>query len=322
MKTIFKAALSGISLTDTQIRTLIDAQGTDLDTMLDYARQIREQTVGNTAHLCAIINARSGQCSEDCAFCAQSSHHGGKSETYPLIDTATALDAARRAKEQGAARFSLVTSGKVMIGDAFAHFQNMVQTLHHETGLLIDVSPGILTKDQLIALKSAGASAYHHNLETARSFFPNVCTTHDYEEDVQAVKTAVNLGLYVCSGGIFGLGESWEQRVELAMTLKELNVDSVPVNFLHPIPGTPMENQPVLTPKEALKITALLRFLLPDKQIRICGGRETVFGANRKVDVLTAGASGLMIGDYLTVKGSDAVSDLDEIKKLGMTVSK
>jgi len=320
MKTIFESAMAGKSLTDKQIRTLVEAEGTDLDAMLDYARQIREKTIGNTAHLCAIINARSGQCSEDCAFCAQSSHHDGESATYPLVDMSTALDAARRAKEQGAARFSLVTSGKVMTGDAFEQIRDMIRTLHDETGMLIDVSPGILTEDQLTSLKKAGLSAYHHNLETARSFFPNICTTHDYEEDVQAVRAAVELGLYVCSGGIFGLGESWEQRVELALTLKELDVDSVPVNFLHPIPGTPMETRSVLTPEEALKITALLRFLLPDKQIRICGGRETVFGSNRKTEVLTAGASGLMIGDYLTVKGSDAESDLDEIKKLGMKV--
>lgn len=321
MRTVYESAIGKKDLTDKQIQTLIKAEGADLDAMLDYARQIREQTLGNTAHLCAIINARSGQCSEDCAFCAQSSHHDGDSATYPLVSTATALDAARRAKEQGAARFSLVTSGKVMTGEAFERIRDMVRTLHEKTGLSIDVSPGILTRDQLVSLKEAGLAAYHHNLETARSFFPSICTTHEYDEDVQAVKTAVDLGLYVCSGGIFGLGESWDQRVEFALTLKELNVNSVPVNFLHPIPGTPMETRPVLAPEEALKITALFRFLLPDKHIRICGGRETVFGSSRKIEALTAGASGLMIGDYLTVKGSDAGSDVDEIKRLGMKTS-
>ena len=186
-----------------------------------------------------------------------------------------------------------------------------------DAGLLADTSCGILGRDELEALKRAGCSGYHHNLETARSFFPGVCTTHDYEEDVRAVRLARQAGLYVCSGGIFGLGETWAQRAELALTLRELDVQSVPVNFLHPIPGTPLAHRPPLDRVEASKIVALLRFLLPDKHIRICGGRQTVFGPEHPVEPLEAGASGLMIGDYLTTTGLDAARDLECLGRAG-----
>ena len=145
-----------------------------------------------------------------------------------------------------------------------------------------------------------------------------MCTTHEYDEDVRAVRAGVEAGLYVCSGGIFGIGESWDDRVELALLLRELDVPSVPMNFLHPIPGTPLEDRAPLSPGEALKTVALYRFLLPDRNLRICGGRLTVFGAERKAELLTAGASGLMVGDYLTTKGGDADDDMSDITRAGL----
>ena len=184
-------------------------------------------------------------------------------------------------------------------------------------GLFADASVGILRAEQLIALRDAGLDAYHHNLETARSFFPQICTTHAYDEDVTTARAALNAGLTVCCGGLFGMGETWDHRVELALELRELGVHSVPVNFLTPIPGTPLENRGVLSPEEAVKITALLRFILPEQHIRICGGRPAVFG-DRKAEVLACGASGLMIGDYLTTAGGDAATDLEDIRRLGL----
>jgi len=189
-------------------------------------------------------------------------------------------------------------------------------------GMQPDLSPGILDRSQLKTLKDAGLKGYHHNLETSASFFPSMCSTHAYEEDVAAVRTGIKAGLYVCSGGIFGIGESWDDRVELALLLKKLGVPSVPINFLHPIPGTPLENRPVLAPEEALRIVALYRFILPDRALRICGGRLTVFGQQRKHELLGSGASGLMVGDYLTTRGSDVESDIIEIQDAGLHPAK
>ncbi len=188
--------------------------------------------------------------------------------------------------------------------------------------MLPDLSPGILDWAQLKTLKDAGLKGYHHNLETSASFFPRMCTTHAYEEDVAAVRAGIEAGLYVCSGGIFGIGETWDDRVELALLLRELGVQSVPINFLHPIPGTPLEYRHTLSPEEALKIVALYRFILPDRALRICGGRLAVFGQERKQELLGSGASGLMVGDYLTTSGGDVESDLREIKHAGLTPAK
>ena len=184
-------------------------------------------------------------------------------------------------------------------------------------GLAADASPGILEREGLEFLRDAGLAGYHHNLETARSFFPEICTTHAYDEDVAAVAAARRAGLYVCCGGLFGLGESWEQRAEFLLELRGLGVDSVPVNFLNPIPGTRLEHRPVLAPDEARKILALTRFLLPRAAIRVCGGRPRVFG-DRVLPVLSSGASGLMIGDYLTTPGADPAGDLREVVAAGL----
>jgi len=185
-------------------------------------------------------------------------------------------------------------------------------------GMAPDLSPGILDHSQLKTLKDAGLKGYHHNLETSASYFPRMCTTHTYSEDVGAVQAGIKAGLHVCSGGIFGIGESWDDRVELALLLRKLGVQSVPMNFLHPIPGTPLENRPVLKPEEALKIVALYRFLLPDRGLRMCGGRLTVFGEAGKRELLVSGASGIMVGDYLTTKGGAVRSDLEDINRAGL----
>ena len=179
-------------------------------------------------------------------------------------------------------------------------------------------SLGILSEETLTSLKSSGLHSFHHNLETSRSFFPNICSTHDYEDDVNAVRRAKKLGFYVCSGGIFGLGESNAHRVELADTLRELDVDSIPINFLNPRPGTPLANQSSLTPVECLKIIALFRFMLPQKDIVICGGREMNLRDLQPL-IFAAGANGMMIGNYLTTFGRDHEKDLQMVKDLGLT---
>jgi biotin synthase len=316
LASIFSHAAENRPLSDAEIRALLEVAPDQLPEMLSLARELARLAFGRIVSLCAIVNAKSGSCPEDCAFCAQSAHGRADAPIYPLVDLEEVLEAARQAKAAGARRFSVVLSGTSPEPGEFALLLDMVRAIA-ALGLVADTSPGILDRDRLALLQEAGLSGYHHNLETARSFFPQICTTHAYDEDVAAVVAAKDLGLYVCSGGIFGLGETWEQRAEFLLDLRSLGVDSVPVNFLNPIPGTPLEHLPVLESAEARKILALARFLLPRAAIRVCGGRPAVFG-NVVLPVLSSGASGLMIGDYLTTPGADPARDLREVREAGL----
>lgn len=307
---IYKKAINKESLKDFEIDYLINFD--DINTLTKYSKQIKERFFGNKFQFCSIINAKSGLCSEDCKFCAQSSHYNTNAPVYDFIDLKKIEQRATEYKKYGIRRFSIVTSGKTLEQQDIEKLIEGVKIIK-KIGLVPDISVGILDKKTLLRLKEAGLSGFHHNLETSRSYFNNVCTTHDYEEDVKCVKDAVELGFFVCSGGIFGIGESWEHRVELALTLKELDVDSVPINFLNPIPGTPYENFPILSEDEALKIIAIYRFILPDKQIRVCGGRNVVFSKTTKQKLLNSGLFGIMVGDYLTVSGFDIESDIEDI---------
>ncbi|WP_461209713.1 biotin synthase BioB [Desulfocurvus sp. DL9XJH121] len=293
-----------------------DARDGEAREICAAALRIKEAAFPGVVSLCAIVNAKSGRCSENCAFCAQSAHHETGCAEYPFLGAARILEAARRMREAGAARFSVVTSGKALTGRDFEELLAAVRGIR-ALGLAADASVGILKPEQFKALADAGLAIYHHNLETARSFFPRICTTHAYDEDVDTVRAALTAGLDVCCGCLFGMGETWAHRVELALELRSLGVGSVPVNFLTPIPGTRLADRPVMAPEEALKIVALMRFILPAAHLRICGGRPAVFGA-RKAELLACGASGLMIGDYLTTPGEDAASDLEDLHALGL----
>jgi biotin synthase len=290
----------------------------DLLPLLFYgACRIRDHYNGRGIRLCAIVNAKSGRCPEDCAFCAQSAHHQTEIEAYPFMGPDEILLKAQEAKAMGARRFAIVTSGKALSAKELAKAVQAIRLIKEEAGLIPCASLGMLTKEAALRLKEAGLNRFHHNLETARSFFPRICTTHAYEEDLDTLRNAKEAGLQVCSGGIFGLGESPEQRLELAYTLKEQSVDSVALNFLDPIPGTPLESSQALAPLEHLRFVALFRFILPDKDIRICGGREYGLRDLHPL-VFWAGASGIMIGNYLTTMGRDHQADLQMIRDLGL----
>ncbi len=290
----------------------------DLLPLLFYgACRIRDHYNGRGIRLCAIVNAKSGRCPEDCAFCAQSAHHQTEIEAYPLMGPDEILLKAQEAKAMGARRFAIVTSGKALSAKELDDAVQAIRLIKEEAGLIPCASLGMLTKEAALRLKEAGLNRFHHNLETARSFFPSICTTHAYEEDLDTLRRAKEAGLQVCSGGIFGLGESPEQRLELAYTLKEQSVDSVALNFLDPIPGTPLEKAAPLAPLEHLRFVALFRFILPDKDIRICGGREYGLRDLHPL-VFWAGASGIMIGNYLTTRGRDHQADLQMIQDLGL----
>ena len=219
--------------------------------------------------------------------------------------------------EAGATKYSMVTSGFMLTDKDMETISRAAEAISRETGLQVCASLGELTESMAQQLKDSGVTTYHHNLETARSYFDRICTTHDYEEDIETVRFAGEAGMKTCCGGIMGLGESWKQRVELAFTVRELDVDIIPLNFLNPIPGTRLENQPLLQPMDALRSIALFRFINPKKDITICGGREVTL-RDYQSWVFIAGANGLMTGDYLTTQGRNIPMDMEMIREMGL----
>ena len=280
--------------------------------------RLRRERSGATVHLCAIVNAKSGRCSEDCRFCAQSAHWRTDAPVHPLLPAAGIAAAAARAKSLGAREFGIVTAGKgIEAEEEIAEMEAAIRAVAGR-GIHPCVSPGIVADATLERWRAAGLTRYHHNLETARSFFGAVCTTHDYEEDVAAIKRARAAGLPVCSGGLFGLGESFAQRVELGLTLRELGVDSTPLNVFIPVPGTPLAaTAPGIPPLECLRVVVLFRLLLPRARVIVCGGREHNLRSLQPL-IFAAGADGMMIGDLLTTAGRPPEDDLRMLADLGL----
>lgn len=266
---------------------------------------------------CGIINAKSGRCPENCSFCAQSAHYDTGAPVWPLIGPDEMLARARELAAAGARRFGIVTSGTALSDAELDALCPVVERIRNETPLSVCASIGMMTTARAIRLRDAGLTRYHHNLETAASHFPSICTTHAYADDLNSLAAARDAGLELCCGGIFGLGETPEQRVELSLTLAELDVTAIPVNFLNPIPGTPLAGRPPLEPVEALRIVALLRLMHPGRDVLICGGRNAVMG-DRDDWLLAAGANGLMTGDYLTTCGSPFRRDRQLFERLGL----
>jgi len=270
--------------------------------------------------LCSIINAKCGGCPEDCAFCSQSVHHQTDIASYPLLPSDEIIDTAKKAFSEGATEFSIVTSGRGISEEKeISSLAETFSKFNENLNIPSCASLGLLDLDTALKFKAAGLKNYHHNLETAKSFFQNICSTHTYEESVDTVRIAKSAGFRVCSGGIFGMGESPRQRVELAFILKELDVDSIPMNFLNPIPGTPLESIPPLKPLEILKTIATYRFVFPKRDITICGGREINL-RDLQALMFIAGANGTMLGNYLTTRGRASQEDLQMIKDLELEV--
>ena len=298
-------------------RHIVELEGPDLMELLALANRVKWTNKGGNVFFCAIINARSGRCEQDCAFCAQSAHYDTGAPEYDFVEMERITDAARRAKVEGAMRFSIVTSGLGLTNSE--EIDTVAEGLRAicKEGVRACASVGILGPEALLELKNAGLTRYHHNLETAPSYFKEICTTHDYKDDIETIKRAKSIGLETCCGGIFGMGESWEQRIELLCFLAELQPDAVPLNFLIPIPGTPLEGTSDLTPMDCLKIIALARLILPRADIVLCGGREVNLREMQSL-ALFAGASGLMIGDYLTTPGRRPELDRKMIVEAGL----
>jgi len=285
-------------------------------TLFAYASEITQFYKGKKVSFCSIINAKSGLCPEDCKFCAQSSHYSTDAEIYPLLPKEIIVERAAQAKKQGAHMFGIVTSGTEIDSDEeWKIIEESVKEIN-QIGIKPCCSIGMLDKKRAEKLKKAGLFRYHHNLETARSYFSSICTTHDYDEDIETIKNAKEAGLSTCCGGIIGLGETMEQRIELGFTIKELDVDSVPVNILNPIKGTPLEHQSLLSPMEVLITLSIFRFIMPNKDIKVCGGKEKNLRQLLPLAIL-AGCNSLMTGNYLTTQGRDAKSDMEMVIDLG-----
>ncbi|HEY5765876.1 MAG TPA: biotin synthase BioB [Candidatus Deferrimicrobiaceae bacterium] len=319
-KRIRDEAMSGAGISAGDALSVLRLPPSDLWRLLDITDGVRRRFKGDGIRLCSIVNAKSGLCSEDCSFCSQSRRSQAEIVKHPLLSEEEMVQAAREAKERGAREFSIVTSGLSMRSRAeLERVGNAVERIRDEVGLETCVSLGILPPESVSYLLSRGLRSVHHNLETSRSHFPSVCTTHDYEEDVRAVREAKAAGAWVCCGGIFGIGESDEDRVELAMTLRELDVDSIPVNFLNPVPGTPVEGRRELTPMACLRIIAMMRLCHPGREIIVCGGREVNLRDLQGL-IFAAGATGTMAGNYLTTRGRPAEDDVQMIRDLGLSL--
>lgn len=291
---------------------------TSLAELVSEADRVRRDKIGDRLELCSIVNAKSGLCSEDCKFCAQSSRHSANISRYPLKKTEEIAEAAKNAKEMGAEKFGIVTSGNRLTAKEVDDVARAISEIKRRVDIDICASLGALDKDSLEKLKETGLSRYHHNIETSPRFYPQVVTTHDFQERVSTLEAAKAAGLQVCSGGIIGLGETWQDRIDMANLLKELDVDSVPINFLIPIEGTPFESMEPISFNDAIRTIATFRIILEDKIIKIAAGREAIL-RDSQVKGFIAGANGMLIGGYLTIKGDELVKDyqlVEEIKKI------
>ncbi|MEN7973247.1 MAG: biotin synthase BioB [Verrucomicrobiota bacterium] len=288
--------------------------------LLESATQVREAHFGNKVRLCSIVNAKSGKCDMNCRFCSQSAHNTTEIETYPFIDTESLESQIHETIDSGDRLCGVVTSGGRLSTEEIQELAATVRKIGGGSKAPVCGSLGRLLKENLVILKEAGLTRFHHNLEASEGFYSEVCTTQQWSERLATVKAAMEAGMAVCSGGLFGLGESWKDRIDLALTLRDLGVDSVPINFLYAHSGTPLKDMPPLSAEEALRIIAVYRFLLPTTTLRVCGGRAHILG-DRQDDLFAAGANGLMTGNYLTVAGSQYKTDLAMIQKLGLEIA-
>jgi biotin synthase len=303
-----------------EARVLIrQTSGAALEALMARASAMREAVHGREVALCGITNAKSGRCPEDCGFCAQSAHHReADAPVYPLLSADEIVAQAKAAERAGAREFSIVTSGtRIASEPELVVLEKALRQIRAETAVEPCASLGFVREEDLARLKAAGLLHYHHNLETARSFFPNVCSTHSFESQLETIRTAKALGMGLCSGGILGMGETPEQRVELAEELRGLGVDCVPLNFLNPRPGTPMAGLKAITPGECLAAIAVFRLMIPAAHIFVMGGREVNLG-ERQALIFQAGADGTMVGNYLTSAGLAPDQTVTMIEQQGL----
>ena len=292
-----------------------------LEELRQAADEIRRKVCGNGFDLCTIVNAKCGRCSEDCRYCAQSAHYRTAcEESYPLLSTQELLEDARSNAQQGVLRYSIVTSGRRLSEEEVEQACESIRRIRAEVPIEVCVSFGLLDEVQFRKIKAAGASRVHCNLESSARYFPSVCTTHTYEEKIRTLQEAKRAGLSICSGGILGLGETMEDRIDMVLTARELGVKSIPVNLLNPIPGTPYENRVPLDNEAACRCVALFRFLIPDASIRLAGGRGLL--GDKGEACFLSGANAAISGDMLTTAGITVETDMELLRSSGFEVKR
>lgn len=316
--------IAGEQLTKEQALLLTKIEGQEAILLLcETADRVRQACCGNVVDLCSIVNVKSGGCSENCSFCSQSAHFSGTtSPVYGLKPKEEILAQAKAAAAAGAKRFCLVSQGRGLkySSPKSQEFEQILETVRDiitQTSIKPCCALGEVTSEQAEALKEAGVTRYNHNLETSENFYDEIVTTHSWRDRVETVKNLKGAGIQACTGGIIGMGESWEDRVDLALALRELEVESVPINLLNPREGTPLEDRTPLNPYEALKAIAVFRLILPQQILRYAGGREAVMGELQSLG-LQAGLNAMLIGHYLTTMGQPPEQDQAMLKQLGL----
>lgn len=291
-----------------------------LEELCEGADRIREHFIGDKVDLCSIINGRSGRCPEDCKYCAQSAHNHTSCEIYDFLPEEKIVEACKLNESEGVDRFSIVTSGRSLSGEEFEKAVHAYETMHAECKIDLCASMGFLNAEQLHRLHEAGVTSYHHNIETSKRNFPSICTTHTYEQKIETLKLVKKEGMCACSGGIIGMGETWEDRLDMAVSLAELGIDSIPLNALMPIEGTPLENQPRLTEDEILRTIAFFRYINPEANIRLAAGRALL--TNDGEPAFQSGASATITGNMLTTVACATIrSDKQMLENLGRDVT-
>lgn len=311
---ITEKVLDGSQITKEEALELINA---DLHALAIGANLVKEKFCSKKFEFCSIINAKSGQCSENCKFCAQSGHYNTNIKKYPLEQFEEVLKTALINEKNGIKRIALVTSGRNLSQKDLKSLCNIYSKLNKATTMKICASHGLLSYNDFVLLKNAGVTRCHNNLETSRRYFSEICTTHTYDDKITAINNAKHAGLSICSGGIIGMGETWEDRIDLAMQLRELEVKSVPINFLSPIQGTPLEHIKPLSQEDYLRTAIIFRYILPNSVIRLAGGRRnlTDYGHN----IFSSAANAAISGHMLTTCGTGISDDTAMITSIGYT---
>ena len=312
-----KKVLSGQKITADEAVLLINISDESLQFLSDAANEITRAFNGNTVDVETLINAKKGTCPEDCTFCSQSGFYKTGIGTYKLLPPEIIVDNAKKAKDSGAKSFCLVCAWREPTEQDFEEIRKIVEKVNSEVGIEVNCSLGFITDNMAKHLKKLGVKRYNHNLETARSFFSKICTTHTYQDRIDTAQIVKKNGLELCCGGILGMGESRMQRLELGLDLAKLDPEECPINILVPQKGTPLELQPKLSIGEILRTVAVFRFLMPKTILKIAGGRE-VHLANDQEKVLLGGANGIITGGYLTIGGNTPQEDFQMISKLGL----
>ncbi len=311
---------NGMELPDDMLLSIYEASGSTLMELFSLALELKEKYAGKKVNFCSIISAKTGVCSEDCAFCGQSSlvRKNKKTKINSLVSESEIVEAAKIAKNNGANEFSIVTSGtSINNKNELNIIANAVKRIKEEVGITPCASLGLMKYEHLLLLKGYGLEVFHHNIETSSNFFPKICSTHSFKDNIETIKSAKKAGLKICSGVIIGMGESRLDRIMMAKEIKNLDIDNIPVNFLNPIQGTPLENAEELTPMECLKTLAMFRFVNPLKNILAQGGREHNLRQLQPL-ALMAGANGLLLGNYLLTSGRNPSLDIELINDLGL----